>query len=315
MKRIFCFMLVISMIAVFTETSFSMSRTMKEEPAIVIVTFGTTTNAQATFDFFDKQLRKELPNKYQRLKIEWAFTSEIVRERANKKFREAGSKTRYRSLSQVLSNLQDEGYSKIALQSLHIFPGQEYNEMTKVISSFIHMGMRIVYGGALFHSWEQMFEVIDILEKEFLSSKEGCNVLVAHGTPLSFVASNITYLGLDRYLNMKYSNVFVGSVDGVLTADQVLSQAKACSGKRVRFVPMMYVAGDHIMNDIMGNDPKEPSWSMEMKKAGFKVEAVYEKYKGKRLFKGLGFYKRVNTILIDHLVESLNHLEGKTKED
>jgi len=68
----------------------AMTRTLKEEPAIVIAAFGTTTRAQVTFDYFEKQLRESLPARYKNLEIAWAFTSEIVRESANKRFREQG---------------------------------------------------------------------------------------------------------------------------------------------------------------------------------------------------------------------------------
>ncbi len=292
----------------------AMTRTIKDEPAIVIVAFGTTTRAQATFDFFEEQLRRELPAKYRGYKIAWAFTSEIVRERANKKFAKAGSAKRYRSLAQTLANLEDEGYRKIALQSLHIFPGQEYEDMEKVISAFRTLGLRIEYGGALLHEWPWVFEAVSVLEQHFLSPEEGTNVLVAHGTPETFPGSNATYLGLDRYLSRKYPNVFIGGVDGVLTREQALDQVKRYPVKRVRLIPFMYVAGDHIMNDIMGTEPDDagaPSWAMELRQAGLTVDTVETEYRGERYFKGLGFYRGINHMLIEQLLESLKRLEER----
>ncbi len=292
----------------------AMTRTIKKDPAIVVVAFGTTTRAQGTYDFFEEQLRQELPARYRGYKVVWAFTSEIVRERANKKFAEAGIPKRYRSLAQVLADLEDEGYRKIALQSLHIFPGQEYEDMERVIRAFRTLGLRIEYGGALLHEWPWVFEAVDVLSGEFLAPDEGCNVLVAHGTPETFPGSNATYLGLDRYLSRKYPNVFIGGVDGVLTREQALAQAKRYPVKRVRLVPFMYVAGDHIMNDIMGEEPDDegtPSWAMELRQAGLEVDSVEVTYGGERYFKGLGFYRRINSMLIGQLLESLKRLEER----
>ncbi len=306
-------MLSLTILAV-AGNGWGMTRTLKKEPAIVLAAFGTTTKARVTYDFFDAQLREELPAKYRNLKIAWAFTSEIVRERANAKFIKAGVEQRYLSLPQVLANLENEGYRKVAIQPLHIFPGQEFEEMERVIQAFRIIDLRIEYGGTLLHDWSWLFEAVGVLEKEFLAPSEGMNVLVAHGSPKTFVGSNATYLGLDRYLSRKYANVVAGGVDGVLTREQALAAVKASPTKRARLIPFMYVAGDHIMNDIMGAEPDkngELSWALELKKAGVRVDTVFTDYKGERCFKGLGFYKEINSRYIKQLEESLKRLEER----
>ena len=292
----------------------AMHRTLKKEPAVVIVAFGTTTKARVTYDFFDAQLRRELPEPYRHGRIEWAYSSEIVRERVNAKFQKVGSSERLRSLAQVLANLQDEGYRKIAVQPLIIFPGQEFEQVEKVATAFRTLGLRIENGGTLMHKWDWAFETIRAMEKEFLSPEQGMNVLVVHGTPETFPGSNSTYLGLDRYLTRKYANVMVGGVDGVLTRDQALAGVKASSPKRVRLIPFMYVAGDHIMNDIMGSQPEKDgtlSWALELEKAGVKVDSVRVDYQGEQFFKGLGFYEKINHHYIEQLIESLKRLEDR----
>lgn len=290
----------------------AMTRTLMGEPAIVLVAFGTTTRASATYAFFEEQLRRELPDEAKSLRIEWAFTSEIVRERANRKFAEQGSPQRYRSLKQVLADLDDAGYRKIALQPLHIFPGQEYEELETVLAAFRSMGMTIEAGGALFHRWEWMFEAVDILAPFFLPPEEGSTILVAHGSPLSFVGANSAYLGLARYLQEKYPNVFLGGVDGVLTREQALNAAKARPQRKVRFVPLMFVAGDHIMNDIMGGEPDQDgtlSWAMELAAAGKEVETLKITWRGEEHFQGLGFHEKIDHLFIRQLADSLGRLE------
>src|SRR3990172_5285659 len=190
MKRAYVLIMVLCVLLLSVQLAHTMTRTLKKEPAIVIAAFGTTTEAEATYDFFEEQLKKELPHEYKNLKITWAFTSEIVRERANKKFKEAGIETRYLSLMQVLSNLYNEGYRKVALQPLHVFPGQEYEEVKKVVKAFSHLNLRISLGGTLFHDWPEVFEVIDSMEPDFLPPDQGCTVLITHGTPLTFPGSN-----------------------------------------------------------------------------------------------------------------------------
>jgi len=290
----------------------AMTRTLQKGPAIVIVAFGTTTEARETYDFFENQLRRDLPEPWLKAPIAWAYTSEIIRERANKKFAEQGDPQRYRSLIQVLADLEDQGYRQIAVQSLHIFPGQEYEEMEKQINAFRGLGLRIEYGGTLLHKWDMLFDAVGAVAHEFLPTTDGCNLLVTHGTPETFSEANSTYLGLDRYLSQKYPKAFAGTVEGVLTREQAIAQVKVCSPKRVRIVPFMFVAGDHIMNDIMGDKPGKdgaPSWSMELESAGIKVEAVSTEYQGRKVFKGLGFYPEINRIFIKQLTESLQRLQ------
>lgn len=306
----FLFLATATLCFVFVQDAAAMSRTTKSDPAVVLAAFGTTTKARVTYDFFEDQLKKELPEKYKKTVIRWAFTSEIVRERANKKFKEAGLDKRYRSLAQVLADLDDEGYRDVIIQPLHIFPGQEYEEVKKVAEAFEHMGLHTKIGGTLLHEWPFVFEAVSQVGKEFLASEEGCNVLVVHGTPETFPGSNSTYLGLDRYLGSTYSNVYIGGVDGVLTRTQAIVKAKQCIPKRVRLIPFMYVAGDHIMNDIMGEKvvDNEVSWAMELEAEGVAVDSVQNQFMGESLFKGLGFYPSINKMFIRQIVNSLDDL-------
>ncbi len=286
--------------------------TLKNDPAIVIVAFGTTTRAFSTFEFFEERLRKELPEKYKNLRIEWAFTSEIVRERANKKFKKQGLNKRLRGIAQVISDLEDEGYRKIVVQPLHIFPGIEYENVLTMIEglneAFKDFEVRIKVGAPLLAHWEDMEKVVASLKHELLPPKKGCNILVAHGTGESMNRANLSYLGLERIVKAYYKNVTIGTVEGIFTRKEVLNQASKCWPKHIRFVPFMFVAGDHIMNDIMGKTPEdgELSWALEMEKKGFKVDTPTVSYKGKSYFKGLGFYPDVDKIFINSIIRTLN---------
>ncbi len=281
-----------------------LTRTLKDKPAIVIAAFGTSTRAQVTFDAFEKQLREEVPG----YEIRWAFTSEVIRERVNQRWAKQGIQKRLKSLQQTLGDLEAEGYTKVVVQPLHIFPGEEYEEVMNIVEHF--PGLRIETGETLLQRWESLFEVVEVISQDFLPPEEGCNVLAAHGTPTSHFGSNITYLGLERHLSKKYPNAFLGAVDGIITREDALGAAKACPKKRVRFIPFMYVAGDHIMNDIMGEeeDPNEPSWNTELKREGFETDVTTVEYEGETYYKGLGFFPEVNEIFIKEIKRALKRL-------
>jgi len=290
--------------------------TLKKDPAIVIAAFGTTTKAMVTFDFFEEQLRNDLPEKYRNYRIEWAFTSEIVRERANRKFKKAGIDKRFRSLAQVVSDLEDEGYRKIVVQPLHIFPGIEYESVLRMVKglrdTFQDFDLRIKVGQPLLTHWEDMETTVESLKESLLAPEEGCNILVAHGTGESENGANITYLGLERIVNVYYPNVFIGTVEGMQSRTEALKRARQCNSRKIRFVPFMFVAGDHIMNDIMGQEPGDDGelpWALEMKKEGFAVEAPSVKYRGKEYYKGLGFYPEIDRIFVNSIIRTLKKFE------
>lgn len=288
--------------------AFGMSRTIKKDPALVLVAFGTTTKARAVFEFMEQQIRSE--KEFKNLEIQWAFTSEVIRERANEAFKKQGSPTRYLSLLQTLANLEAEGYRKVVVQPLHIFPGQEYDEVTAAVEAFKTMGLRIEMGESLLHEWPMVHEVVEHIEKDFLPVSKGCNVIVSHGTPQTFQGANATYLGLERYLSEKYSHVFIGAVEGILTREGALARAKQCPQKQIRFISLMLVSGDHIMNDIMAPEPedRELSWALEMKRAGFQTDIPMFKFKGKSYYKSLGFEKGVVKIFIHSMEDALKRV-------
>lgn len=280
-----------------------MTRTLKNRPAIVVAAFGTSTRAQVTYDVFQKQLEEVFPDH----EIRWAFTSEVIRERVNRRWAEQGKPDRLSSLQQALGDLEAAGYTKVVVQPLHIFPGEEYAEVLGIVEHF--PGLRIATGETLLERWETLYEVVHLISADFLGPEEGCNVLVAHGTPTTQLGSNITYLGLERHLQKKYPNTFLGAVDGIITRDDALGPAAACAPKRVRFVPFMYVAGDHIMNDIMGEeDAQEPSWNIELKRAGITTEATTVQHEGETYYKGLGFFPGVNEVYIREIERALDRL-------
>lgn len=276
-----------------------MTRTLKEKPAIVVAAFGTSTKAQVTYDVFERQLREELPG----YEVRWAFTSEIIRERVNERLAREGSARRLLSLQQVLSNLQADGYTRAVVQPLQIFPGEEYEEVVRIATGF--PGLRIELSETLLHRWDAVREVVGILSKDFLPPQAGCNVIVAHGSPQTAVGSNSTYLGLERDLTKRFPNVSMGCVEGVLTREDGLEPAKACRGNGVRLIPLMFVGGDHVMNDVMGDGD---SWRGELERAGKTVDVPTMEVNGSKQFRGLGLIPDVNRIFIRALRRALARL-------
>ncbi len=281
-----------------------MTRTLKDRPAVVLTAFGTSTKAQVTYDALEVEVRKSFPDN----ELRWAFTSEVIRERVNARWAKEGKPDRLQSLQQALADLEAQGYTRVAVQPLHIFPGEEYEEVLGIVRQF--PGLAIETGETLLQRWEVLRGIVSVLAKDFLPPEEGCNVVVAHGTPMTHVGSNITYLGLERYLTRRFPNAFLGAVEGVITREDTLDAVRAYPVKRVRFIPLMYVAGDHILNDILGEEknPEEPSWRSEVEAAGFAVDVPTIDHDGKTLYRGLGFLPEVNEVFLREIGRCLERL-------
>lgn len=277
----------------------SMTRTLKDKPALVIAAFGTSTKAQATYDVFENQVKDAFPG----YEVRWAFTSEVIREKVNARRAKEGAPERLSSLQQALAALEAEGYTKAVVEPLQIFPGEEYEEVVRLAAGF--PGLRVELGETLLHRWESVRAVIALLSKDFLPPEEGSNVIIAHGSPQTAVGSNSTYLGLDRYLSRRYRNVFFGCVEGAFTREDGLEPAKAYPGKRVRLFPLMFVGGDHVMGDILG---KDDSWRAELEKAGKAVDILEVKLAGETQYRGLGLIPGVNELFLREIRRALARL-------
>jgi len=273
----------------------------KKKPAIVIAAFGTSTKARITYDVFGGQLEKALPG----YEIRWAFTSKIIRKRVNAEKAKQGAVERLHSLQEVLASLEAEGVVKVAVQPLHLFPGFEYNKVLESAKNF--PGLGIGAGETLFQRSDALREIVGLLSKDFLTDEEGVNVLVAHGSPLTQAAANSALLDLNRYVSSSFPNVLLGCIDGVVPKEEAMAKAKAHPGKKVRFIPLMYVAGDHVMNDIMGEDGRE-SWRDEAEAAGKTVDAPTVDVNGDKYFRGLGLLPEVNEAIIREIKRVLSIL-------
>lgn len=251
---------------------------IQKQPALVIVTFGSTNRGAAALESF----RQAITETYPEHRIFWAYTSAVIRK-----------KTGNPSLHEALAQAEAENFRKVVVQPLYVFPGTEYQQIEETCEFF--PGLRIFLGETLMHRWQFIEETIGILEKEFLSNREGLNLLVLHGTPLAADPVNIVYLGLDRFLRDRYDNVRAATVEGVPDFEgvkQVLIRTKAPERwPRIQMIPLLFLAGIHAEDDLMGEDE---SWKTELEAAGFQdVSCLTTVQNGEEYFKGLGYYPEV----------------------
>ncbi len=263
---------------------------LEEQPAIIIAAFGSSTRAKAAFDL----IRARLEHDFREHTIFWAYTSEIIRKKKG-----------LPGLQETLAQVEAAGFRKAVVQPLHVFPGTEYQQMAETCEYF--PGLRVFLSETLLHRWDFVRDVLQVVEDEFLTEKEGLNLLALHGTPLTADPVNIVYLGLDRLVADLFDNVLTASVEGVPDHEAVLNRIRrqnlASQYKKVKIIPMMYLAGLHAEEDLMGDG--NDSWKRRLEKLGFSVECAMTHHLGSDYFKGLAYYPQVTDFFIDRLHRTL----------
>ncbi|RUM47111.1 MAG: cobalamin biosynthesis protein CbiK [Desulfocapsa sp.] len=266
---------------------------LKEKPAIIIAAFGTSSRAKAPLALFQAAVEKKLPEH----KVFWAYTSEILCR-----------KLTLPTIKETLAEVEATGYRKAVVQPLHVFPGTEYQQLAETCEYF--PGLRVFLSETLFHRWNFIRASLAILEKDFLPTDQGLNILALHGTPLTADPANIVYLGLEKLVTDLYPNVLTASIEGVPDHRAVFARIEreklAEKYKTARIIPVMYFAGMHAETDLMG---AENSWLSKLEKMGFTVNCPTVEVEKKHFYKGLAHRPELITFFTDRLQRSLQLAE------
>jgi sirohydrochlorin cobaltochelatase len=260
------------------------------KPAIVLAAFGTTTAAFDTYKHFETKVKERFPG----YEIRWAFTSRKVRHKVAK-----AKGLQLNDLATTLGELKAAGYTRLVIQSLHIVPGEEWDRKVVQVSREVP-GLKIALGKPLLSSPEDQERVLQTLAQTFPKDlQQTAVVLMAHGSPSP--EGTATYLAFSRLLRARYPHqqVFLGTVEGTPGREGAFAAVKQANPAAVVLVPFMFVAGEHVAKDMLGDDPE--SWKSELlKQKAYRVEGIT---------KGLGYQDGIIAIYLDHLNQALQSLE------
>ncbi len=274
--------LILSMIS----APWTLNAASTAKPAIVLAAFGTTTAAFDTYNHFETKVKERFPG----YEIRWAFTSHKVRHKVAK---EKGKKLN--DLATTLRELKAAGYTRLAIQSLHIVPGEEWEKKVVEESQKIP-GLKVALGKPLLSSPKDQERVLQTVAQTFPKDlKDTAVVLMAHGSPSP--EGTAAYLAFNQLLRSRYphQNVFLGAVEGKPTKEEAFEAVKQAHPASVVLMPFMFVAGEHVAKDMLGDDPE--SWKSELlKQKAYRIEGVT---------KGLGYQDGIIAIYLDHLAQAL----------
>ena len=269
---------------------------LPNKDAMVVMSFGTTykDTRVKTIDATVDAIKAAHPN----TKVITAFTSHIIRDRIQQK-----EGITYPTPEEALAELKKDGYTRVALASLDVIPGMEYNYDAAVYNLYkndfkkMTLGTSLMYWMGQENQTDQVIETLKAVQSQFPKlGKEDALLIMAHGTP---DPSNAYYSVIqDRIHTLGMKNVFVYTVEGTPNLEQVIPQLKLHGIKHVTLMPFMMVAGDHANNDMAGNEPD--SHKSVLEKEGFKVDTYIH---------GLGENQNIRNLFVERANEAWDALE------
>ena len=269
---------------------------LPNKDAMVVMSFGTTykeTRAK-TIDATVAAIQAAHPN----TKVVTAFTSHIIRDRIQQK-----EGITYPTPEEALDQLKAEGYTRVALTSLDVIPGMEYNYDVAVYNLYKNNFKKMTLGTPLMY-WmgqegqtDEVIQTIKAVQSQFPKvGKEDAVLIMAHGTP---DPANAYYSVIqDRIHTLGLKNTFIYTVEGTPNLEQVIPQLKLHGIKHVTLMPFMMVAGDHANNDMAGDEPDSHKSILE--KDGFKVDTYLH---------GLGENQNIRNLFVERANESWDALQ------
>jgi sirohydrochlorin cobaltochelatase len=261
-----------------------------QQVGILLVAFGSSIpSAQVSFANIDHKVQAVYPA----IPVRWAYTSHIIRKKLAKR-------GKYLDSPEVaLAKMQDEGFTHVAVQSLHTIGGAEYHDLRRTVSAFKVMGgfQRIILGYPLLATQEDMQRTVDAIIESIpkVRKKSDAVVLMGHGT---HHPSNAFYAALMFQLQLKDRNIFVGTVEGYPDIDVIKALLLEKNIKKAYLMPFMSVAGDHAKNDMAGDD--DESWKSVLTEAGITCVPI---------LKGTAEYDSFVDIWVSHISGPLSHFD------
>jgi sirohydrochlorin cobaltochelatase len=257
------------------------------QKGILLVAFGSSRQAaHLSLKRFDDAVRRRFPG----VPARWAFTSGVVRG----KLADKGMKTD--SVRKALEKMWFEKFTHVAVQSLHIIPGDEYHDLVEDVQRFRggERGFeRIVLGRPLITNEGDVAAAAGAVMRALPPERRAGEavVLMGHGT---WHAGDSMYDALYDELRRRDDNVYVATMDGRLVIEDVTKALAEKGVAKAWLVPLLAVPGRHVQKDMCGAGPD--SWVNILSAAGIQTECV---------LRGTAEYGDFPNIWLDHLSEAI----------
>ncbi|MEC5317821.1 sirohydrochlorin cobaltochelatase [Brenneria populi subsp. brevivirga] len=254
--------------------------------ALLIISFGTSypQTRERNIDACERFLAASYGDR----RLFRAFTSEMI----IRKLRERDG-LQIDNPSQALRRLAEEGYQDVAIQSLHVINGDEYEKVAAEARAWLPHFQRLALGTPLLSSFDDYQQLMSALETQMppLAADERV-VFMGHGASHHAFSA---YACLDHLMTARDFPALVGAVESYPEIGHIIRRLRQQGVRRVHLMPLMLVAGDHAINDMASDEAD--SWKSQLEAAGIATRCWLQ---------GLGENAHVRRMFARHLDAALN---------
>lgn len=231
-----------------------------------------------------------------------AFTSDIIRAKLDKQGKPV------LSVNAAMNEMAAQGVTDLRIQSLHVAPAEEYSQLERMVVKHIATNpgtfASVKVGYPLLVSKKDLDEVVKVVLAALPPGRKRGDAVVLMGHGNNRGPGDLTLLAAAEAFHKADPCVWLATVEGALSFDEVLPKLKASGAKRVWLQPFMIVAGDHANNDLAG--PEEDSWASRIKARGMRPMPNLT---------GLGRLKGIQAIFLNHTDAAVVDLANIKKAD
>lgn len=253
--------------------------------ALLIISFGTSyqDTRQKNIDACEQHLAANCRDR----DLFRAFTSEmIIRKLRNR------DGLLIDNPSQALQRLLDEGYQDVAIQSLHVINGDEYEKVVSEVRAFRGRFERLVLGTPLLSCFDDYQQLMTALAAQMPTLKADERVVfMGHGASHHAFSA---YACLDHLMTARHFPALVGAVESYPEIEHIIARLQLQRVRKVHLMPLMLVAGDHATNDMASDD--EDSWKSQLEAVGVATQSWLQ---------GLGENPLIRDMFSQHLATAL----------
>ena len=258
-----------------------------EKKGILLAAFGPGTHeGRRVLELFGMEVERRFPG----VPVRWALTSPRVRSRL------AREREKTDSPRAALETMLCEGFSHIAVQSLHAIPGGEWDDLRAEIRRARVTGpaARVETGAPLLASEEDIAAAACALVRHLPEDRQADEPCVFMGHGARHAGEN-AYARLAEQTAAADPGVHIAVMRGSRTLDHILPALARMmpTPRRVWLLPFLALAGGHALRDMAGSRPD--SWKSRIEARGLSCTPV---------LKGLVEYSGFAALWLAHLDEA-----------
>lgn len=239
---------------------------------------------------------KMAKERYPDILIQSAFTSGHILKKLNEQGQSLPT------VKQNLEKLAESGITHVVVQSLHVIPGTEFNNISRLMDR-VERGeiplQKMVLGNPLLTGEREIDEVSDMILNmiEERNPEKEALILVAHGSKYSD-SGNALYDRFKQALESKDKNAYLGKLNSKEEIVSISEKIKESGIKKAYMLPLLFGAGNHVKKDMAGDH--DGAWKNIVASKGIKVITIP---------KGIGEFDIFAARWMDNLAKAIRELE------